>query len=376
MKTIFNLLLSAAVVLSLSACNSQAHDEHDHDHHHDHGHEHADGAITLSPEMAQRFGVEVEIAQPTSIGAVVKVGGTIDAASDAQGVVSATTSGIITLASGINVGSQVGAGNAIGSIKADNVSGGDANRVARAALDAAQAEFDRIKPLWEERLVTQAQYNAALAELQRAQAAYSSSASTGRAAAPIAGVITALNVQSGQYVEVGTPIATISALKQLTLTAQLPARHSAILADFADARIVDTQTGRSVTLSEINGRRLNANASAGAAGYIPLVFSFDNDGSWVPGSAVEVYLLGSESRQALTVPVTALCEQQGSFFVFVRVHDDCYSKLPVTLGVNDGNRVEILSGLSGGEQVVISGVTTVRLAENAGAIPEGHTHNH
>lgn len=379
MKTISSLLLCAAVAISLAGCNSAPAHDHDHDHAHAHGHEaeaHPDGAIVLSPEMAQRFGVTTAKAAESEIGAVVKVGGTIEAASDAQGVVTATTSGIVTLGRGINVGSQVGAGNAVASIKADNVSGGDANRAAKAALDAAQAEYDRVKPLWDERLVTQAQYNAAVAELNRARAAFSASAATGRAVSPMAGVITSLAVQTGQYVEVGAVIATVSALKELTLTAQLPARHLAILSDFADARIVNPQTGQSTTLSALHGRRLNSNASAGASGYIPVVFTFANDGTWVPGSAVEVYLLGHGSRRALTVPVGALCEQQGSFFVFTRLDEDCYTKVPVSVGVNDGTQVEITSGLKGGEEVVVSGVTTVRLAESAGAIPEGHSHNH
>ena len=375
MKLFLNLLLGSAVAISMAACGSEA--AHDHDHDHAHEHEHAeDGTIHLEPAMAERFGVTVAKAETTPVGAVVKVGGIIEASTEAQGVITATTSGIITLTSGINVGSEVGIGTSIGRIKADNVSGGDANRAAQAALNAAQAEYDRIKPLWEERLVTQAQYNAAVAELERARAAFSSSAATGRATSPIAGVITSLAVQTGQYVEVGAPIATVAALKNLTLTAQLPARHSSILADFADARVVDSQTGRTAMISELKGRRLNANVSAGAAGYVPVVFTFANDGRWVPGTAVEVYLMGNSTRQALTVPQSALCEQQGSYFVFIRLDEDCYLKQPVTIGVSDGQRVEILAGLKGGEDVVATGVTTVRLAENSGAIPEGHSHSH
>ena len=382
MKLFINLLLSTAVAISMAACSSEAAHDHAHDHGHAHGHahdnaEHADdGTIHLEPAMAERFGVTVAKAETTPVGAVVKVGGIIEASTEAQGVITATTSGIITLTSGINVGSEVGIGTSIGRINADNVSGGDANRAAQAALNAAQAEYDRIKPLWEERLVTQAQYNAAVAELERARAAFSSSAATGRATSPIAGVITSLAVQTGQYVEVGAPIATVAALKNLTLTAQLPARHSSILADFADARVVDSQTGRTAMISELKGRRLNANVSAGAAGYVPVVFTFANDGRWVPGTAVEVYLMGNSTRQALTVPQSALCEQQGSYFVFIRLDEDCYLKQPVTIGVSDGQRVEILAGLKGGEDVVATGVTTVRLAENSGAIPEGHSHSH
>ena len=120
----------------MAACSSQAAHDHDHDHDHAHGHAHGhdehaeDGTIHLETAMAERFGVTVAKAETTPVGAVVKVGGTIEASTEAQGVITATTSGIITLNSGINVGSEVGTGTSIGRIKADNVSGGDANRAA------------------------------------------------------------------------------------------------------------------------------------------------------------------------------------------------------------------------------------------------------
>ena len=84
----------------MAACGSEA--AHDHDHDHAHEHEHAeDGTIHLEPAMAERFGVTVAKAETTPVGAVVKVGGTIAASTDAQGVITATTSGIITLNSDI-----------------------------------------------------------------------------------------------------------------------------------------------------------------------------------------------------------------------------------------------------------------------------------
>ena len=76
------------------------------------------------------------------------------------------------------------------------------------------------------------------------------------------------------------------------------------------------------------------------------------------------------------MPVSALSEQQGKYFVYVQVHDDAYDKRPVQLGADVGDRVEILAGLEPGEKVVTSGTTFVRLAETSGAAPEGHSPNH
>ena len=75
------------------------------------------------------------------------------------------------------------------------------------------------------------------------------------------------------------------------------------------------------------------------------------------------------------VPVSALTEEQGAYFVYVRMCEESYRKQPVSLGLSDGNRVEIVSGLEGGEQVVTEGAIYVKLASASNAIP-AHTHNH
>ena len=49
------------------------------------------------------------------------------------------------------------------------------------------------------------------------------------------------------------------------------------------------------------------------------------------------------------MPQTALVEEMGNFFVFVKVCDEEYEKRLVTLGSTDGVRTEITSGLSAGE---------------------------
>ena len=62
-------------------------------------------------------------------------------------------------------------------------------------------------------------------------------------------------------------------------------------------------------------------------------------------------------------------------FVYIQIDETCYKKNEVKLGESDGQRVEILSGLNGGEQVVTHGAIHVKLASAGNAIP-AHTHQH
>lgn len=378
MKLNYMLLLFAATAVAFTGCKQQ--EQNELAHHHEHG-EHAesdDGEINLEPEMAAKFGVKVDTVALAPFGDVIKVSGTVLPASDGNAVVSAPTSGILTLARGVEPGASVSAGSTIASIRAEGVTGGDANRVAKVELDAARAEYERVSALWADKLVTKAQYESAKAGYERARASYSAPAASGRASAPISGVVTSLDVATGQYVETGTPIATIAASDRLVLRADVPARYASRLSAVTDARFEDPYTGEQMLVSSLDGRRLNAGSSTSGAmsGYIPVTFSLRNDGSLTPGVALTIYLIEPQTRSAISVPRAALVEQQGSYFVFTQLDEDCYNKIPVEIGASNGQRVEIVSGLKGGEHVVVAGTAAVRLAETSGNVPEGHSHSH
>ena len=53
----------------------------------------------------------------------------------------------------------------------------------------------------------------------------------------------------------------------------------------------------------------------------------------------------------MTLPLTAITEEQGVHYIYIQVDKEGYRKQEVTLGENDGDRVEILSGLKKGETV-------------------------
>lgn len=406
MHKLYLIALSAAVCLYFSGCkakdteelghhhHSHQHDHHDHDHDHDHekkhNHEHdheheseaheekSDDEITLNPGVAERFGVATEIVKTAPFADALKVSGEILSAPTDAAVVVAPTAGILTFMPGIDRGVKIGAGAKIATISASGVTGGDQNLAARAALDAAKRELDRLKPLYDERLVTASDYNAALRAYEEAKAGFSSAAQTGAITSPINGIIVSIDAARGQYVEVGTPVATVSSTARMTLRTDVPQRYYNRIADFKDALVKLPYSDKSVRIGDLKGSRTSAGANVATStpGYIPVYFSFDNDGSFVPGANAEVYLQSSEDNDIISVPLSALSEQQGLYYVFIRLDEECYRKIPVKTGRNNGSRIEILSGLNAGDEVVVEGTTTVRIAESSGAVPEGHSHNH
>ena len=78
----------------------------------------------------------------------------------------------------------------------------------------------------------------------------------------------------------------------------------------------------------------------------------NSDGLWRPGSAVKARITVEQQPAAMVVPVAALQTFRDWEVVFVRV-GDTYEIRPVALGKRDAQQVEVLSGLTAGDQIVV-----------------------
>ena len=288
------ILLFASALLAGCGHNHDGDEEIGHHHHH-HNHEHAsghqhsheghehgeadketeehhvDGEIVLSAAMAERFGVRTDTVAFSPMAQTIRATGVVLDAASGTAVVAAPTAGIVKFGNGIMQGAKVSAGSAIATIDARGMSGGDTNLAAKANLDAAKREFERLTPLHADRLVTDDVYNAARAAYEQAKAAYSTGAAAGRATTPIAGTIVSIDVPQGAFVETGTPIATISAARNLQLRVDVPERFRSQLGTVAG---VNVRIPGSETIMPLKARRVAASAAMPSLlpGYIPVFF--------------------------------------------------------------------------------------------------------
>lgn len=366
---------SAAIIAAALVCGCKGHGDA-HEEGHDAHEEHA--GIHMSAADAARFGVKTEKIEAGEFCDAVRVAGEIMPSATDAATASAPTSGILTLSPGITRGVSVRAGQTIGRIASQGISGGDANASARIAVENAKRELDRLAPLLADGLITAKEYNDALAAYNSAKSAYSPAAASGVVTAPRSGVITDIAARQGEFVATGAPVAQISGTGTLTLRALLPARDAAFVPSISGAVInLHEGDGASFDIADFGGRLLSvAQNSAETPGYIPVYFSISSAAPVVSGNAVEVYVRGAMRQGVISVPAASLTEQLGEKFVYVKTGKDDYEKRPVTTGRSDGNRVEVLSGVAEGEAVVTSGLSFVRLAEQSTVVPEGHSHNH
>lgn len=375
-----SIAICSTLLIYISSCTPSAKDDglgHNHDHG-SHGGGNHGGEIVLSTEQAQKFGVYSQMVKPRDFNNIIKVSGQIESAPTEQSIVAATAPGIVKYTPGIIEGKIVSKGAIIAHISSKSIAGGDPNESARIAVDATKRELDRLTPLHEDGIVSTKEYNAAKQAYEEACAAYSGTPTGGAAKASTSGAITQLLVKEGEYVATGQPIAVISGTTRLTLRADLPEKYYNQLATITTASFKPSYSNEVIQLSEVNGKLVSAptTATAQQTGYIPIHFSFDNNGSAIPGAFVEVYLIGNTKPNAIVLPVDAISEQQGKYYVYIKLDDECYEKRLVTIGSSNGTEVEILSGLSRKDEVVTKGAIIVKLAESSGAVPEGHSHNH
>ncbi len=380
MKVISHALILWAAIIIFTGCAKSA-KEDGLGHNHDHGHNHASGSsdeIILKPEDAKKFGVYSQMVKPKQFNEVIKVSGQIVPTPGTQHIVSAPSSGIVTFALGITEGKKVQTGTLIANISSKGISGGDPNEAARIMLEAAKQELDRVTPLHADGIVSTKDFNAIKQAYNQAQAAYSGSKSGSRAIATTGGVITQLYIKQGEYVNAGQAVAAVSSNDELTLRADLPEKYYNFLSSVSTANFRTSYSDSIISLADVNGRLITQaqTTTTGQTGYIPVYFSFDNNGSAISGTFAEIYLIGAPRQNVFALPMDAITEQQGKYYVYVKLDDECYEKRLVTLGSSNGKEIEIKSGLTRKDEVVSRGAIIIKLAESSGAIPEGHSHNH
>ena len=363
-----------AVLISFSSCSQQAtHDDED-EHHHDH----PEGALVIEPEDAEELGIEFEAVKPGEFVEVIKVSGIIEPAATDLYTVTAKRSGIVSLAKNISEGVEIKKGATLASVSASGMEGGDVNAMAKVSRDAAKKEYERISALYKEGLATQAQLNAAEREYHEAEALHSTGPS-GRSTtdtSPIDGVISGLYVADGQFVEAGTPIATVSRNQSLVLRAEVPGRFIDFLPSVASANFRPDYSDEIFELSQLDGKKISSGIEAPQNGYYPVRFSFLSNGRIRPGSLCEVYLTGNQKGNVISIPKEGLIEMQGNKYAYVVNEGEIYEKRLVKTGMSDGNRFEILSGIAPSDTVVTKGASVVRMAETSAVAPPQHNHNH
>lgn len=389
-------------LVALASCGKSAGRAHDHEGHdhgveavaHDHareGHDHeaevaAHGAgasdeIVVSPEKAEAAGIVVETVRPAAFREVIATSGQVLPVQGSERTLVANVAGVVSFPRPLVEGMAVRAQAPLLTLSSAHLQDGDPAERARIAYETAKTEYERAQRLVDDRIVSQKDFNTIRERYENARLAYEALLPSGNGQgvavrAAESGYVKACLVKEGDYVTVGQPLVTLVRNDRLYLRADVPERYYSRLADVSMAHFRTSDSDTVYRLDDWHGRLLAyGQATGGGSYYVPVTFELDNPGNVLPGAYAEVFLLGRERAEVISVPRSALTEEQGVHFVYLQLDASCYRKQAVTLGATDGQRVEIRSGLQGGERLVTRGAIHVKLASASNAIP-AHTHNH
>ena len=209
-----------------------------------------------------------------------------------------------------------------------------------AEADAAVAEASL---LLARQQVSQAEAQLSIAERQLSDATL---------LAPCDGVVSARLKEPGEMVGPGTPVVKVNGTAELKALAFLPARHF--------AEIVPGETAVEVRAN--GGEAVKAVVAAKSPAIDERLRVFEikalvaGSASAAPGAMADFRVV-FERREGVSVPQEAVLSRAAGTVVFLAGADGVAKETPVAVGLRDGGRAEILSGLRPGDPVIVQGQT-------------------
>jgi len=252
---------------------------------------------------------------------------------------------------------------------------------ARASLTRVQAEarqaeasYERIRRLYENKNASRADLDAARAASEAAEAGVSSAqqklelAQANRSytelSAPVDGAISDVPVEVNENVRPGQVVAVLSSGSRPEVTATVPEALIGQIREGDPVRVTfdaipDGDLTATVTEVGVTAAR------SGAA--FPVTARLDSEADGVrPGMAAEVHFRfgGGDRSERIVIPASAVLEDRAGRFAFVleRTEDGfgTVHRRQVTVGELGDTGLEILDGLQDGEAVVTAGVSKIQ----------------
>lgn len=220
-------------------------------------------------------------------------------------------------------------------------------RAAQAAVDQANATLQsRQRPTTEDIQIAAAQVDQAVASLEASRV--NQAESTIRA--PFNGIVAQRLVSAGATVGTNSPIVS------------LVSKETEIVLQVEEARIgqVERNQPAQISVAAYPGEQfpgtvasISPTADARSRTFAVRIYPNDPQGRLRDGMFAQVGLQ-TPARQATLVPIQAIVNRSGRNIVFVVGPDSRVRTRDVTIGINDGQQIEVLTGLQPGEEIAIS----------------------
>jgi len=224
----------------------------------------------------------------------------------------------------------------------------EAGVISKAELEQAQLQASDSALVTVEAQVKQAEvsYNQALAALNDMTVT-----------APVGGYITAVNVEVGEMASNAQPALTVVDMEQVFIEVSVTENSINALAVGQEVKVSIPSAASKPFTGKINN--ISPAADARTQLYPLKIYLENKEGLIKPGMFAKVNLNTQVKKDILAVLSEAVVLSKGQNVVYVVEEDKAVEKV-VKIGMDTGAYVEILEGLTEGEQVIIKGQTYVQ----------------
>ncbi len=169
---------------------------------------------------------------------------------------------------------------------------------------------------------------------------------------PISGIVNERYVETGALIAPNSPLFEIVDDSRVKLLCLIP-----------DSKLSLLSTGSGVTAASadavFSGRVTHIGLKADRSLHHPVEVLLDRDSRLRAGMYLKVTFCPEDSREAILIPRRAVSGSAGAGAVAYVAGNGKASRRSLQLGEMIGDRVEVLSGLSEGEEVILSGLMNV-----------------
>lgn len=343
-------------------------------------------AITFTKEQSWKVEFGTQKIELRPMVQVIKTSAKVESSPSDEITITAKSDGVIQLSNDLLVeGSKIKFGQILMQVSGNEF----ADNNIKVKFIEAQSNYEKTKAnhirnleLIKDKIISDKELQQSAYEFENAKTVYENymvnfNANGQTVTSPIIGTVRNIWVKNGQAVTAGTPLLSISKNSKLSLIAGVQAKYASDIKDIESVNIRSIEQGKTFTLLDLNGKLISIGASTSTNSYLlPITFQVDAKEELIPGSFVELYINTKTQNSCLSVPNTALIEEQGYFAVFVQLTPELFEKREVEVGSTDGFNTMIKKGLNNGERVVTKSALLVKLAAVSNSLDPhaGHVH--
>ena len=246
--------------------------------------------------------------------------------------------------------------------------------VAKLARDNAKNTYENNKLLFDEGIISKAEYDqikygyeAAEAQLASTQVQLDTlqkSISDCAVKAPLTGVVTQRNVEIGGFASAAAPAYVVMDLSKIKVEVGVSETvlNTIKIGDKVDVLMT------AVSELPLEGTVSTVSPAAGQTGMYTVKIELDNaDGIIKSGMMAEVSFTAEKAEDTIVLPRNSVITKEDETYVYV-VKDGVAKKVPVELGIEAADTIEITKGLKDGDDVVTKGQTYISDGEEVNVV--------